>query len=199
MTTQLELFDLIAQETKPLLQIGQAVYIVELDRVKRVELSDNMWLVSLKGRKPYYGYGYKGGVIYDKDLGVKIFLDEESALERAGRVKYDKVYPGLDSLAVTEWAAYAYTRKLDGHKLTAVVAKCGELSMYEKDFVCYSFIKRFKSQKERDKQYAKLLDKIRDESERSGGAELDTPEFESPLYKVDDVYASHGFALCRTD
>jgi len=199
MIGQICLNDIMQVEAHPLFKEGQTVYILELDIVKRVEIGKRNWLCKLgeyyQNQKPYYGYDVKGGVIWDKDLGVTVFVDEGSALEAVARTDYEKYYPSMESLDFTEGVGYQYQRKIDGHRLVAVIAKLGDLRMYERDFMCYSFIRTYPSTTKRDKEYAKLLNKIQNEAQRNNAATLEPIAFESPLYKVGNIYASREYAL----
>ncbi len=188
---------------QPLLTTGQTVYIVELDSVNPATVTSH-WFVEPgdRGRVAIgdgqYGYRVTNEtgcrcVIWDFDVGETVFLADAAAREAAANAEVEKVFPSPDSTEITECESWAYLRRLDIRIMPAVLAKVGDLQLYEKDFMCYHFLRTYKTKKARDTQYKKMQQKIRAEAAENKGFEV-PPTFDV-LYKVGDLYASRDYAL----
>jgi len=191
-------FDDLTKENsiQPNFDIGQTVYICELDLV-RTAVVNSYFACNPKDNSMYHGYcvtciGGGRRTIYDYSIGSTVFHDEKCALERASLCCCEKIDTKM--LKPQECVSYEYVRACDNYKLIATIGKIGELQLLEKKFYCYTFLRTYRTEKERDSNYKKLLQKMEDEAKANSGELITMPNL-GDLYKVGDVYASHGYAF----
>ena len=112
-----------------------------------------------------------------------------------------KGFPCTDpnDLYLQDCVSLEYTRKLDGYVLKAVLAKAGDTKLYEKDFYCYHFLREYETQKERDKEYDRMLKKIITANEAHGGTTNNAPEFETLYHVSDNLHASLRYAASHSE
>lgn len=195
---QIGLSELFKKELSitPQFQKGQSVFFRSLDVVLAGTV-ESSWLCDFKDEDPYFGYDamlFQGlhRTFWDRDIDNTAFFGEKLAEEAAHEAKKSlKKFSPYES-EMSEVISLGYTRGLDGHKLTACLAKVGDTQIYEHEFYCYHFLRTYPNQKERDKAFKKLKCKIQSEAERNKAneipAELDT------LYLVNEIYASREYA-----
>lgn len=192
MPEQVTLFDLFKNEPSPKFLKGDTVFIRSLDVVIQGEIGHS-WLCG----NTYFGYDvdFEDGthtVVWDYLIGDKVFFDRQSAVLKADSLHFEKILP--EELTLDEYRSFEYYRKLDGHRLTATLAKIGETQLYDSGFMCYHFIRQYPNKKSRDKAYGENLSKIIEEAEQYSAIELKTPALDA-VYKINDsLYASRGYA-----
>lgn len=199
---QIGLFDLFKKEPTiaPQFQKGQPVFFRSLDVVLEGTVTSS-WLCDFKDEKPFFGYdapltlGFHR-VFLDGDIGDTAFFDRQSAdkAAREAEKSLEKFYPFASDMA--ELMSFGFTRDLDGHRLTACLAKVGETQIYELEFYCYHFLRTYSSRKERDKEFKKLKVKMQNEAKQNKANEIPA-EFDT-LYLVDGLYASREYAENHT-
>lgn len=198
--TQMSIFE-IAQEERcksvsPIFEIGQNVFVLSLDVVMR-GVVERMWLCGKDSEAPYFGYSISGsgrGVVWDTDVNKTLFDNKADANRKAASIGQRIVEFAPSEIEAHDLCGFEYYRECDDYRLTSCAAKVGDIQLYEHDYYCYHFLRTFPTQKERNKAYKKLLNKIFEESDRSGAVELAEPEFEV-LYRVTDtLYASREYA-----
>ena len=179
---------------KPKLFDGEVVFIRSLDTVISGRVNHS-WLCG--DDEIYFGYSVdlnNGAhtVVWDHLIGDKVFTSEKCATEKADSLFFDKIEP--KDLLLNDSRSFEYCRNLDGHRLTATIAKIGDTQLYEHNFVCYHFIRNYPNSKSRDKAYKDILSKIIKDVEIYSAKELQAPVLDV-LYKVDkNLYASRGYA-----
>jgi hypothetical protein len=177
---------------------GDPVYVLSLDVVLPGTIGHS-WLCRGEDENQFYGYDVKfqngsHTTITDLSIGEEVFCDEISANKKADSVKSLYVKIELDKTQMETCRSFEYIRPLDGHKLTATVAKVGEDMLYEHGFYCYHFLRKYQNQKKRDDAFRKMLAKLLTETDSFGGTEVQDPYIDT-LYKVtDELYASRGYA-----
>lgn len=202
MQGQISLFDLVPAKAapNPTFHARQTVFVRSVDMILPAVIERSFLIDRDAGQ--YYGYhlAYVGGgrtVLWDHSIGDKLFSSAEYAREVAEKVKPEKISP--DSLSLTDIVSYRYIRQLDGHGLTATLAKSGDKKLYEHEFMCYHFLRKYPNQKSRDKAYVDLLKKITQESDDYSAVSLNPPALET-LYKVNDkLYASREYAEWQSE
>lgn len=181
---------------KPKLANGEIVYIRILDTVVSGKVNRN-WVCGEGKGETYFGYDVDleygmHDVVWDYLIGNEVFLNEKSAIQKAKSLLYEKINP--KEILLDECKSFEYYRELDGHRLTATIAKIGETQLYEHNFMCYHFIRSYPNKLRRDKAYTENLSKIIEEVERHLASELQAPALDV-LYKVNaSLYASIGYA-----
>lgn len=186
------------RQVLPQFHKGQPIFVRSLDVVLSATIGRS-WLCGEKNDSPYYGYDidFSDGshtVLWDYNIGNTLFADEPAAQIAAIEAKNLLVKINPENMDLLELKSYGYIRELDNHALTATLAKVGENQIYEHEFMCYHFLRRYSDRKKRDKTYQELLTKIQREAEMNNACEMNPPTLEV-LYKVDNsMYASRGFA-----
>lgn len=200
---QISLFDLLSvkrwEEAKPCLTIGQDIFLLNLDVVRKGAVS-RMWLCDKCGDAPFYGYSIdlENGshtVTWDTEIGKGFFASEAEA-----SVAAVKVTPTLDKMTLRETdihdrRSFKYCRSSDQRELTATVAKVGENQIYWKDFITYHFLETYPTPAIRDKKYREYLKKMQSESGNQGGTEVVGQPLAEILYRSTDTrYASWEYS-----
>lgn len=195
---QISMMKMLDEKGTPLFEKGDAIFVRELDFVIPAVVSSAFYIPPSryreKGEWRYVldlatgGHDVKG----ERDLGSTLFAEHEDAEKACLLKKYDKIHLGADDLH--DAMGFRFTRDDDGRVLTSTVAKYGDIWVYERGFMCYAFLRRFKTEKERDKEYKKLVTKVERDAQWHGAERAENNEVD-PLYRVSaDVYASRGYA-----
>lgn len=180
---------------KPKFFNGQEIFIRKLDTIISGKVNRN-WLCSNKNEE-YYGYSVdlKDGthtVVWDYLIGDEVFLNKESAINKAESLLFEKIDP--IKLPLNECRSFEFYRTSDGYRLTATIAKLDETQLYEHSYMCYHFLKEYPNKKSRDKAYIKSLSNIIEHGKMYLAKELIIPELDV-LYKVNEtLYASRDYA-----
>lgn len=176
---------------KPLFQKGDRIYLVDLDIISSATVSGSF----LCGNDTYYGYHLdldKGShdTIWDHSLGERAFTSFEDAesLKKQNEKKILKI--NTQALKLTEHRSFRYTRNSDKHILTANVAKIGMNQLIYKHYYTYTFLDIFRNEKQRDKEYKKLVEEALLE-----GNETDPLPFENLYFCNRTRFASLQYAL----
>lgn len=205
MSDQISLFDTIAENNRneaiPLFCKHQIIFILSLDVVLKGTV-DHFWVCGGEDDDPYFGYSVdlaKGGhtVVWDQNVGSTVFGSCAEAETAATKIAPLIVKITPKDITAHDVRSFGYRRSCDGYELTSIIAKVGETQLYEKGFMCYHFLRTYKSKAERDKEYKTALNKAISEAEWNRGVDLENPPYEV-LYRVTkDLYASREYALCH--
>ena len=186
-------------DPEPLAESGQTVYLIMLDKIIRTEISEITTIG--ENADKYFVYRLKDVDVFnnkavDENFGVKIFFDEKSAEQKLSQYSYPKI--NLSELNFNDILSYKYIRNMDGYELTAFLAKSGDNAIYEKDFYCYCFLRKYETIGIRDIEYKKMADKMLSEAKANDGTTNENPQLDNLYYVSENLYASEEYARRHT-
>lgn len=179
----------------PKFERGDDIFVLSLDVVQKGKVS--YCFICGDDAAPYYGYSvdFQNGmhtVTWDMEIGDRTFSALVPAQNRAAEISRTLTKIAPQELKFVDKCGFEYTRNHDNYLLTAGLAKVGKDRLYEHNFMCYHFLRNFKSEKKRDEEYNRLLRDMESECVKREGKRS---EFKPIiLYKsVQGIYASRGY------